>query len=315
MKNIDVLVVGELNVDIILDHIEGIPSIGKEILANKMNITLGSSSAILASNLSILGAETAFVGKLGKDNFANIVLKAFEEKKVNTENIIVDSHLKTGLTVVLNYDNDRANVTYPGAMEKLTGKDITVNVLKEAKHLHISSIFLQPGLIKDVVNVFKKAKDLGLTTSLDPQWDPEEKWDLDLKNLLPYIDIFMPNAAEFRNLTRCNDLQKGLEQINSFANVVIIKDGENGALLWDTHKIIKGPAFLNRNVADCIGAGDSFNAGFISEFVKNSSLEHCMEVGNIIGALNTTASGGTAAFKSLEYIKNQAKTIFSYNYI
>lgn len=314
MKNIEVLVVGELNVDIILDHIEGIPAIGKEILANKMNITLGSSSAILASNLSILGAQTAFVGKIGKDNFADIVLNAFKEKKVNTEHIIVDSQLKTGLTVVLNYDNDRANVTYPGAMEELRAKDITTKILKKAKHLHISSVFLQPGLIKNVVDVFKKAKELGLTTSLDPQWDPDEKWNLDLKNLLPHIDIFMPNAAEFINLTGCNDLQKGIEQIKSFANVVVIKDGENGAVLWDKHKTIKGSAFLNQNVADCIGAGDSFNAGFISEYVKNSSLEHCMEVGNITGALNTTASGGTTAFKSLEFVKEQAKTIFSYNY-
>lgn len=309
----DVLVVGELNVDIILDKIQGFPEVGKEIISKELNITLGSSSAIFASNLSSLDNKVAFIGKIGKDNFSDIIKKSLESKKVNTDFIISSEDYKTGLTIVLNYDMNRANVTFPGAMEHLLEKDVADNILGQAKHLHLSSIFLQTGLIKDVVKLFQRAKKLGLTTSMDPQWDPLEKWDLDLNELLPYVDVFLPNTEEFKFITKSSNIESGLEKIKSFANVVVVKDGENGAHLWDTKNLIKKPAFLNENVADCIGAGDSFDAGFISEYLKGADLERCLEVGNIIGAINTTASGGTTAFENIKTIKEIAKNKFLYH--
>lgn len=311
-KSFDVLVVGELNVDIILDKIQGFPEIGKEIISKELNVTLGSSSAIFASNLSSLGNKVAFIGKIGKDNFSNIIKKSLESKKVNTDFVISSEDYKTGLTIVMNYDMDRANVTFPGAMEHLLEQDIADDILGQAKHLHLSSIFLQTGLIKDAAKLFKRAKKLGLTTSMDPQWDPSEQWDLDLNELLPYVDIFLPNTEEFKFITKSSNIESGLEKIKSFANVVVIKDGKNGAHLWDTKKLISKPAFLNENVADCIGAGDSFDAGFISEYIKGEDLEKCLEAGNIIGAINTTASGGTTAFENIKTIKEIAKNKFSY---
>lgn len=308
----DVLVVGELNVDIILDKIQGFPEIGKEILSKELNVTLGSSSAIFASNLSSLENKVAFIGKIGKDNFSSIIKNSLERKNVNTDYIISSEDYKTGLTIVLNYDMNRANITFPGAMEHLLEKDITDAILGQAKHLHLSSIFLQTGLIKDVAKLFQRAKKLGLSTSMDPQWDPAEKWELNLSELLPYVDIFLPNTEEFKYITNSPDIASGLEKIKSFSNVVVIKDGENGAHLWDTKKLITKPAFLNENVADCIGAGDSFDAGFINEYLKGGDLERCLEVGNIIGAINTTASGGTTAFESLKLVKEIAKNKFSY---
>ncbi len=312
MKIFDVLVIGELNVDIILDKIQGFPVIGKEIISNQMNVTLGSSSAIFASNLSSFDNKVAFLGKIGKDNFAQIVTKSLEQKNVNTDYIIKSEKYKTGLTIVMNYNMDRANVTYPGAMEHLKESEATPALLKKAKHLHLSSVFLQTGLLPHIVQLFKKAKDLGLTTSMDPQWDPSEQWALNLPELLPYIDVFMPNKEEFKHLTKSENLQTGLAKVKSYAKNIVIKDGENGAHLWNGKELISKPALLNANVVDCIGAGDSFDAGFISEYIKGSNLERCVEIGNLSGAINTTASGGTTAFENLSQIKKIAKEKFSH---
>jgi len=216
------------------------------------------------------------------------------------------------LTVVMNYDMDRANVTYPGAMEQLREEEVTDIIMSKCRHLHLSSIFLQTSLIEKAANLFKRAKKLGLTTSMDPQWDPSEEWRLNLEALLPHIDIFMPNAEEFKCLTGREELSQGLEIISDFAKVVVIKDGVNGAHLWKAGKLISRPAFLNNNVIDCIGAGDSFDAGFIGEFLKGESLERCLEVGNVMGAINTVAPGGTTAFKDLDHIKDIAQTRFSF---
>lgn len=101
----------------------------------------------------------------------------------NNSNYIQTNKLQLSwLKIVLNYNNDRANVTFPGAMEHLCGDDITEEKLKYAKHMHMSSPFLQPRIHKDLINIFKRAKKFGLTTSLDPQWDPNEKWELDIEN-------------------------------------------------------------------------------------------------------------------------------------
>ena len=313
MKAFDVLVVGELNVDIILDDIQGFPKIGKEILAKELNITLGSSSAIFASNLSALDTSVAFMGKTGNDAFSEFIRKALETKKVHTGFILQSDQYKTGLTLVMNYGMDRANITFPGAMEHLCGNEVTDDLLMQAKHLHVSSIFLQTGLIDTIGELFQRAKKLGLTTSMDPQWDPAETWALELDSLLPHIDVFLPNAEEFKCLTKSPDIASGLERIASAARVVVIKDGVNGAHLWHSGKLLTKPAYLNTRVADCIGAGDSFDAGFISEYLKGEKLERCLEVGNIMGAINTMASGGTAAFENLERIKEIARNSFSYS--
>jgi sugar/nucleoside kinase (ribokinase family) len=301
MKTFDVIVVGELNVDIILNRIDHFPEIGKEILADSLDLTLGSSSAIFASNLSSLGSKVAFLGKIGRDGFASTVLNSLQSKGVDTSAIIQSETLNTGATIVLNFDQDRAMVTYPGAMEDLKLEDINFECIATARHLHFSSLFLQPGIRYDLPILFKKAKSFGLTTSLDPQWDPTEKWQMNLPELMPYIDVFMPNMAEFKMITSTNSLEDGIAIIKQFAPgvTVVVKDGSNGAFGWNGIEWIHQPALLNESAVDCIGAGDSFNAGFIHKFIQGYSLKQCLEYGTVAGAVSTTMSGGTGAFTNM----------------
>lgn len=312
MRKFDVLVVGELNVDLIMNQIDSAPQVGKEILARQMMLTLGSSSAILACNLSSLGAKVAFIGKLGKDIFGDLVLKTFAEKGVDTSMLIQGEDLITGATIVLNAQEDRAMITHPGAMEQLSMNDISAEQLSQAKHLHFSSCFLQPGLKSDLGKLFREAKSLGLTTSFDPQWDPQEKWELDLKDILPHVDVFLPNEKELLNLTRKESLESALESIGDAGNALVVKLGNRGSMAFYKGITYYNPSFLNANVVDAIGAGDSFDAGFLFKFIQQAPLEECQEFGNLIGAISTTAAGGTTAFKKPEQIMNIAKHTFKY---
>lgn len=314
MKKHDVLVVGELNVDIILNDIDGFPQIGKEILADKMTVTLGSSSAILASNLAVLGPKTAFMGKIGQDNFGDLAIETLDTKQVNTENIISGREFTTGATIVLSYETDRANVTFPGAMDLMDAEEVTDQILSESKHLHVSSIFMQKSLKSGLIDLFVRAKRLGLTTSIDPQWDPKEEWDIDLKSLLPYVDVLLPNEKEFMLLTKTESITEGIESVRNYSNILVIKEGAKGAHLWNKTHQTHNPAFLNKNICDAIGAGDSFNAGFLSKFLTKDSLENCVTFGNLMGAINTTCYGGTTAFTSLEAVKKSAKSKFNYTF-
>lgn len=308
----DVIVVGELNVDLILNRIDSFPEMGKEKLAEEMTLTLGSSSAIFASNLSSLGSKVSFLGKIGQDSFGDLVISSLENKGVNTELIIRSEELKTGATIVLNYDEDRAMVTHTGAMEALILDDITESKLKNTRHLHFSSYFLQPGMKSTLIDLFKMAKRLGLTTSFDAQWDPEEKWDLDLISMLPSVDVFLPNKQELLNLTQKSTVDEALEYLSPIANTIALKLGNKGSLVFsDNKKSIMEP-FLNTDVIDAIGAGDSFNAGFIHKYIQNFPLNECQEFGNLTGAVSTTAAGGTTAFKDYNTVIKIAKDRFAY---
>lgn len=309
-KKYDVLVVGELNVDLILDEIGKFPEVGKEVLADKMTLTLGSSSAIFASNISSLGAKVAFIGKIGNDKFGEIVLDSLRDENVDVSLLKIDSQYDTGITIVLNVEEDRANVTYPGAMNHLTIEDITEEDMLKARHLHFSSYFLQPGMWNGLGELFKKAKKLGLTTSFDMQWDPQETWKLNIAEILPNVDIFLPNEKELMFLTGKDNLKDAIESIKEYTNILVIKRGNKGSMVHCNDQLLDLPPFLNEQVVDAIGAGDSFNAGFIYMFINGNSIPECQKFGNLTGAVSTTAAGGTNAFKVYEIFRDTAKEKF-----
>ncbi len=311
-KQFDVLVVGELNVDLILNTIDSFPEMGKEKIARQMTLTLGSSSAIFAGNLSSLGAKVAFAGKIGNDAFGTLVKESLEAKKVSTGFIITSSKLNTGATIVLNYSEDRAMVTYPGAMEDLSIDDIEENTIKSARHLHFSSYFLQPGIQKGLLSLFRKAKENGLTTSLDMQWDPAERWDFNYKEILPFVDVFLPNEQEALLLTGENVLENAINKLTCDANFVIVKLGSKGSIAADKNNSIFKQSFFNHDVVDAIGAGDSFNAGFIYKYINGCSVDECQEFANLTGAVNTTAAGGTTAFENYDQVIRTGKEKFGY---
>ena len=311
-KIFDVLVVGELNVDLILNKIEKFPEVGKEVIANEMTLTLGSSSAIFASNISSLGAKTAFLGKIGKDKFGDIVLESLQKNKVDTSLVKIDPQLGTGATVVLTVEEDRANVTYPGAMNNLTINDIDDESLNKARHVHFSSYFLQPGMWGSLGILFKRAKQLGLTTSFDMQWDPNETWDLDMADVLPYVDVFLPNEEEIKFLTGQQSVEEAIQFIKSYTSILVVKRGNKGSMVYYQDQLTDLPPFLNTQVVDATGAGDSFNAGFIYQFVNGHSIADCQRFGNLTGAVSTTQAGGTAAFQDYEQFKKVAKERFMF---
>lgn len=311
MKKLDVVVVGELNVDLILDQIQGFPELGKEKIATAMTLTLGSSSAIFASNLSSLGARVGFIGKLGEDVFGDLVLTSLQKRNVDVGQIIVQGATGTGATVAMNYDHQRAMLTYKGAMDELRLAEVRWDYVQTARHLHLSSYFLQSGIKPDCAALFKRAKDLGLSTSLDTNWDPDERWDPELYEIFPYVDIFLPNEDEAMLIATCKTVEAALDKLAQHVKTVVIKLGKSGALAKQEGMIYKSNGFKVAAV-DAVGAGDSFDAGFIFKWLQGGDLHQCLHFGNMCGALSVTKAGGTAAFQSRKQIAQDFESYFGY---
>ncbi|MEX2436107.1 MAG: carbohydrate kinase family protein [Balneolaceae bacterium] len=308
-KKYDILVVGDLNVDLILNKINKMPQFGEEQRADEMDLTMGGSTAIFACNIAKLGSKVEFMSKIGEDSFGRFLLKEMENYHVGVDSIISDSAYRTGATIILNIQNDRLMVTYPGAMEYLSADDITDEILESARHIHTSSIFFQPQLKKGLADLFKRAKNLGLTTSMDTQWDPEEKWDLDLANLLPNLDFFLPNEEEFIRLTGKTNLEHALQSVQHHNTCFVIKRGKKGALMLHNMEKSSVPSLHISNIVDTIGAGDNFNAGFIHAYLNGKDPESCLAEGNRTAAVSTLAPGGVEGIISYHQVLDKANEL------
>lgn len=306
----DVIALGELNVDLILNRIDGKPEVGKEKFCQDMILTLGSSTAIFAANAAALGTKVAFCGMIGEDSFGELVDSSLQKKGVDTRYLIRQNKYATGATICLSYNEDRANVTYQGSMDYLCMADIPAELFGAGKHLHISSIFMQSGIKRDILSILRAAKKAGMTTSLDTQWDPSEKWNLDYREVLPLIDVFLPNEKELCCLTGSEEVMEAVEKIMPYHNNTVVKWGNKGSLLVKKDRTMRMlEPFLNKQVVDAIGAGDSFNSGFLSRYVQGDTLEDCQRYGNMTGAVNTTAAGGTGAFTSREEVEKKGRML------
>ncbi len=292
----DLMVIGELNVDLILSGGDVAPEFGqKEKLVEKMELVLGSSSAIFACGAARLGLRTAFIGKLGEDGFGRLMLRTLKAAGVATAFVIVDPAIKTGLSLNLVRAADRAILTYLGSIAALDTAEVDLSTVRRARHLHVSSYFMQKGLQEGLAGVFAAAREAGLTVSFDTGWDPQEKWDAEsaISKILAHVNVFMPNEEEARAITGARRLEEAMERLSRQVDILAVKRGEKGALARRGQETWEHPAFPVE-VVDTIGAGDSFNAGFLYGYLSGLPLAESLRLGCACGALVTARPGGTA---------------------
>src|SRR5262245_31266060 len=196
-----ILVVGEINPDLVLQGAHAFPAPGKEVLVDDFVTVLGSASAICAMGLTRLGDAVAFVGKVGTDPWGAHCVETMAAAGIDVSHVVRDPALKTGVTVSITSPRDRSLVSFLGASAALRAADVGEGALRGARHLHVSSYFLQEGLRPGCRSLFARARAAGLTTSLDPGYDPSERWGRDLLETLTEVDIFLPNEREIRGVT------------------------------------------------------------------------------------------------------------------
>ncbi len=295
---IDVLVLGELNADLILQgDVE--PAWGQtEKLIDDATLTLGSSSAIFACGIARLGLSVAFAGIVGDDLLGHFCRDQLAARGIDTSGVVVDSGQRTGMTIILQRPDDRAMLTFPGAIAALTVQQVKPALLDAARHIHVGSYYLQTALQPGLAPLFAAQRRRGGTTSLDTNWDPSERW-AGLDALLAATEIFLPNETEACRITGTADTSEALELLATRVPIVAIKRGAAGAVT--ARGIERVEAIPPRvNVVDAVGAGDSFDAGFVCGLLKGWTLERALKLAVACGALSTRAAGGTQGQATLD---------------
>jgi sugar/nucleoside kinase (ribokinase family) len=295
MKPFDIAMAGEINLDLILYGLPAEMPLERELLATGFQATLGSSSAIVAHNAASLGARLSFTTLLGTDDFGHAALHRLKASGVDVSRAILHPSSATGVTVLLPHGEHRHILTYPGCIAEMTVADIDVDFLTQAGHFHLSSLYLQRGLHEGLPHLLQRLKLAGLTVSLDTNDDPEDIWGSPLQEILPFVDILLPNEAEICRMAGTHDLDSAIRFFAERVPNIVVKRGRRGARVHQAGQSSDIDP-LQVEPVDTIGAGDSFDAGFLRAFLQTRDLRTCARAGNITGALSTQASGGTEAF-------------------
>ncbi len=295
-RSLDIVILGETNLDLILYGLPDPMPVDRELLGSAFTATLGGSSSILAHNLALLGTRVGFVTELGDDDFGDIAYNWLQHSGADLSRLRRKPGVATGVTVLLPHGTQRHILTYPGVMAELAVAGLDLHYLRSARHLHLSSLFLQTGLHDGLPALFDTLRAAGLTLSLDTNDDPSGHWRGVLDTLLDKIDILLPNEDELLRIADQPTLDLALDALAPRIPLIVVKCGPRGAVVQRGSRRDHVAPLLVTPV-DTIGAGDSFNAGFLHAWLRGDDPLRAAAFANVTGALSTLRPGGAAAHR------------------
>jgi sugar/nucleoside kinase (ribokinase family) len=284
-----VLVVGDLNLEYIFTGLSGHPRYGREVMVSGCSTTLGGSAALFACGLAKLGRAVRFQGRIGKDSNGDFLLDKMRDRGVDVSGVTRDPETGTGISVAFTETDDRAIVAYLGTVATTTPRDVPTGDLRRFSHLHLTSPFIQLGLRSGFVPLLKKAKRAGLTTSMDPGWDPRERWGLE--EFYPWLDVLLVNEVESKAITRIRRPADAAKKLAEKVLVAVVKTGPKGAVGATKTGQWKASSYEVEPV-DTTGAGDTFDAAFIDGWLAGHRVQEVLAYACAAGALSTEAAGG-----------------------
>lgn len=308
-----VLVVGDANPDLILAG-DTVPRFGQaEQLLDSADLVIGGSAAIVACGLARLGIPTTLAAVVGDDSFGEFMTGRLADRGVDVSGIRIDPDRATGLTVVLLKREDRGILTLPGAIPELTADDVLDAVESgHPAHVHFASYYLQPRLAARLPALLDRLRHLGITTSIDTNWDPSETWQ-GMADVLPRVDLFFPNRDELiaiaKALGRAGDgsVEDAAGGLAELGPRVVVKVGAAGGVTIDAGTITREPG-LTVDLVDTTGAGDSFDAGYLAALSMGLSTESDrLSWAACAGSLSVRGRGGTAAQATQDELERVAQ--------
>jgi ribokinase len=287
----DVLTVGDLNPDLLVSGEDVMPRFGQQERYADMYMTLGGSAGIFAAGAARLRLRTALVACVGEDPLGAVMVEMLRGREVDAGAVRPAAGERTGLTIHFLRGDDRAMLTEPGAFASVQTSDAIahMNAARPPRHVHIASLFLLPSLLREGGALVDAAHAAGATVSVDTNDDPSGRFER--PDWLTRADLLLPNDREALALAGADDVVAAARALAADGALVAVKRGAAGALavLGDELCEVATPA---RTAVDAVGAGDTFDAGFVAARLAGRPLRECLLLGCACGALSTRAAGG-----------------------
>ncbi|MFL6287988.1 MAG: carbohydrate kinase family protein [Actinomycetes bacterium] len=300
MPELDLLVLGDINPDVIVSDPELVIEFDQvEETVDHAALVLGGSAAITAVGAARLGLRVGICGVVGDDDTGSLLLTRLRAEGVDVSGVRVSTDHPTGLSVILHRDGDRAILTMPGTVAALSPEDLAQLPDQMARHVHVASYFLMSEAYRSALPDFlKHQRDRGTGTSVDTNWDPEQRWNID--QVLRECDWYFPNERELGASTGSPLLERSLDVLADFGCNLAVKRGKNGGVARGgdcTYRVVRTPSV---EFVDAVGAGDTFNAAFLAGRLSGREVGASLAMAVAAGTLSTAAAGGTAGQPNLD---------------
>jgi ribokinase len=284
-----ILFAGDANIDFQMTGLSSLPQVDKEILCTGFAAAIGGSTTICAAAYATLGGSASFCGLLGDDQNGRLMEKMLQDAGVGLDLLRFTGAQSTGVTVNLVHGSTRTQVTYPGTLTTVDETDVLLRAMGGFSHIHLSGVYPLSRFLPRIGTVLRRARDAGLTSSLDTQWDQEQTW-LHLSDWLPILTYFFVNEEESLSITKKDDIESAWAELASRTACPLIKLGASGVYAGGR----RHPSFAVE-VRDTTGAGDTFAAGFLfAAKEKSMPFDDSVRFGCAAAALCCTFTGGVS---------------------
>lgn len=292
--------IGNIVADILIKPFEEIPASGVLKVVDRIQLGLGGCAGNAAAVLGRMGAEVSLLCGIGGDGLARFLVDELRQAGVVLDGVkAFADEVSSASIVCVDRFGERSFLTQFGASKRYGAGDVDWDVVARARHLHYGGFFTIPGLLGDAAaSVFRRAKEMEKTTSLDTAFDHSGRWIESIEAVLPFVDYLMTNRVEGRHLTG-EDSPEGIVRRlrEGGARTVIVKLDKDGCYLDSGGTASSHPAYPV-SVEDATGAGDAFAAGFVLGLDRGFDLADCCRLGNLLGAVCVQRLGTTEAFVS-----------------
>jgi sugar/nucleoside kinase (ribokinase family) len=304
------LVIGDLNIDLVMNELKGFPELGKEIVARNHFIDIGGSGGIFSAVLSELGINTYIISKISNDLFGQFLISKLKDYGVNTDKLVIKESDETGITINLSYKKDKYQISSLNLVSSLNADEVMFENIEDIRHVHFSSYYMMKNLKADYVKLINDIKRnyKNVTLSLDTNDDPENKWGEEIYKILSNIDIFLVNKREALKITKESNIKDALNKLSRVIKTVVIKLGSEGYIAKDGENYYSGDQ-LSVNFKDSTGAGDNFDSGFIYGYIDNLNIEKSLKIANICGAKSVEYLGGVGNKKKFLELKELIRKV------
>ena len=299
---VDVVSVGVVCADVMVRPVEALPKRGSLAFVPKLEIHLGGLAGVTAAVLCQLGAKAAFMGRLGQDGFGDYIVSALKSHGVDVSRVQRTGESGTSATVVLiSEDGERTFLHHLGTNVLTSESDVDFDLVAKAKVLHWGGTSITPGLDGEPIGrVFRKARAMGVKTSMDTCFDGKGIWFPHIQHALPYLDIAMSSIEEARHYTGKHTPEDIADFYRSFGvETVMVKMGADGLFVKNSRKAHHVSAH-NVRVVDTTGAGDAACGGFLYGVIHDWDLLQCGRLANAVGGLTVQVMGGSEGVRSLQ---------------
>lgn len=275
-KEFDVIALGELLIDFTMN---GMSSQGNQMF----EACPGGAPCNVLAMLNKLGKRTAFIGKVGKDQFGLRLKETLEQAGINTEHLYMDSEVHTTLALVHTLENGDRDFSFyrnPGADMMLKKEEVDPEIIKAAKIFHFGTLSSTHPEVREATRyAIDVAKENGLLVSFDPNlreplWDSLEDARKEIEYGLGKCDILKISDNEMEFMTGTDDYNKGVEMLRESYDIplIFVTLGKEGSRAYYKDMIVEVAPFIRKDTIETTGAGDTFEACAL-----NYVLEHGLE--------------------------------------